>query len=70
MLFFSDCVTHMKKEVTLNNKEQKRLLVLNEVLAGGGQDNSLAMTVKKTQIIMDRLRCHYCPRQERALPLE
>ena len=24
----------MKKEVTLNNKEQKRLLVLNEVLAG------------------------------------
>ncbi|GMQ79374.1 MAG: hypothetical protein BMS9Abin02_1960 [Anaerolineae bacterium] len=24
----------MKKKVTLNNKEQKRLLVLNEVLAG------------------------------------
>jgi hypothetical protein len=24
----------MKKEVTLNSKEQKRLLVLNEVLAG------------------------------------
>ena len=33
MLFFSEFVTLMDK-VALNNNEQKRLLLLNEVLAG------------------------------------
>jgi hypothetical protein len=33
VLLFSESVTLMKEEMTLNNKEQKRLPVLNEVLA-------------------------------------
>ena len=34
LVLFREPVNSLKKEVTLNRKEQKRLLVLNEVLAG------------------------------------
>ena len=50
----------MKQEVTLNNKEQKRLLVINEVLAGRmtGQQAAemLGITLRHTRRIIARYR--------------
>ncbi|MGB3715432.1 MAG: helix-turn-helix domain-containing protein [Candidatus Promineifilaceae bacterium] len=50
----------MIKEVTLNGKEQKRLLVLNEVLAGRmtGQEaaDMLGSTLRHTRCIVARYR--------------
>jgi len=50
----------MKKEVTLNNKEQKRLLVMNEVVAGRmtGQQaaDMLGITLRHTRRILASYR--------------
>jgi hypothetical protein len=46
----------MEQEVTLNSKEQKRLLVLNEVLAGRMIGQEAADTLRHTRRLLARYR--------------
>jgi transposase len=57
---FSENVTMMKTEVTFTNKEQKRLLVLNEVVAGRmtGREGAemLGLTLRHTRRLLAAYR--------------